>query len=412
MKKILILVLCLSQTACSMLPNGFNDKDPRANLFAKEDPHFNTTRASNVLACIGDAINKSDAPDMDLIVSGVRDQTKPVEVPGLLATDNTMMATVAVDRLNTNKITVIGSSGAVKDRPTYQLVGAFTELNRTYNSTALGGSARLGAFEFDMGNDAEWNHIALDLGLTRNGRLVNGMTVSVSISLQNNNRDGNLSVSPGSTNSGVIAIGFRTKEGIHAAQRLLVETATAVLIAKLYHINASNCFEQVYKEQADFKDVSIPQYYQNKDPNSDKEIGIAPDASQPVVTTDTSSPSASSATGTIGTNCRIVLGTPTMPTNWRYDWNGTCDGSNLAEGEGQLRIYVDNQLKYKYLGSMEAGQMHGSGRLDYQDQHQTYTGAFERGNPTGDGIIDTPHGRYRAQYSSETRTLKSGSLIH
>ena len=415
-------------TGCSYISPGFGKTDPRNNLYTKEDPHFNTTRASEVLACIGEEVDKSPLSPMDLIVSGVRDQTKPIEVPGLLATDNTMMTTVAVDRLNTEKVSVIGSNGAVKGRPAYQLVGAFTELNRTYNSTALGGAARIGNLELDLSNDKEWNHVALDLGLTHNSRLVHGMTVSVNISLQNNNSDGNLTVTPGSSNSGVIAVGFRTKEGIHAAQRLLIETAISVLIAKLYEVDASACFKKVYKERADFKDTeSIPDFYRKSLPSNDsdtttiddngKDILIGPPdtgnpAESPSSLQSTSSNDHNNDTATpVGSNCQVLMGSTGAPSNWRYDWNGNCDSSNMAEGEGLLRVYVNNQLKYQYLGAMEGGQMHGVGRLDYTDKHESYNGAFERGSPTGDGIIQTAHGKYRAQYSSETRTLQTGELI-
>ncbi|HEY1097006.1 MAG TPA: hypothetical protein VGF14_07170 [Alphaproteobacteria bacterium] len=427
MRKTCSLVLflsCFSLTACQYIPDGFGKKDPRSNLFAKEDPHFNTTRASDVLACIGHQIDNSPLPGIDLIVSGVRDQTKPIEVPGLLATDNTMMATVAVDRLNTDKVSVIGSNGMINGRPAYQLVGAFTELNRTYNSTALGGAARIGNIELDLGNDREWNHVALDLGLTHNSRLVNGMTVSVNISLQNNNVDGNMTVTPGSSNSAVIAVGFRTKEGIHAAQRLLIETAIGVMMAKLYEVDASPCFKRVYQEQADFKEESIPDFYRNKSPipNStgynapveQSNIGEMPAPAPANENRAAYAPAASQSaddTTPIGSNCRVMMGSTTAPSNWRYEWNGACDGSNLAEGEGTLRVFVNNQLQYRYIGNMQGGQRHGNGRMEYAQKNQIYNGSFERDNPTGDGTIVTPHGTYRAQYSSETRTLTTGEMI-
>ena len=66
--------------------------------------------------------------------------------------------------MKTDKVAVVGKDGARKGRRQVQILGSFTELNRTTGSGALSGDAIFpGGIELSVGTDKNYNHIALDL---------------------------------------------------------------------------------------------------------------------------------------------------------------------------------------------------------------------------------------------------------
>lgn len=402
-----VTVLC----SCSLL--NFSKMNPKENISPDAYPHFNVTDVTQVLTCIGQEIDKSPFPATDFIIGSVRDQTKPIDVPGLLATDNTMMMTLALDRFGSKKVSVTSQKGYNKKHNLIQLAGAFTELNRTTRTNAIGGSARISDYEFDLGADTEWNHIAFDLALTQLNRVVNGMTVSVSISVAGDSGDGNVLIQPNDSSSAAIAFGYRNKEGIHAAQRLLIETSLAYLVSKLYQVDPSTCFNQHYIKDAIvqepdipnlYKDTTSPSYYHHKKEENTPEQQET--ALQPPKTVELPK-----ETDKPRKDCQVVLPKigQSLPKNWGFSWTGSCTPDGYAQGEGSFTLFVDGKEYYKYIGSMNHGYKDGMGRMVYSGGE--YRGRFESGFPTEDGILIHGNDAYEAKWDAQSKRVTNGRRI-
>jgi hypothetical protein len=392
-------------------------------------PRFNVTNATTLLSCIGSLIDQSDQPSTDFLIGSIRDQTKPLEVPGLLATDNTMMTSIALDRMQTKKVNVVGPQGVNKQGRVIQLVGAFTELNRTLSSNALGVSGRISDYELEFGTDDEWNHIAFDMALTQNGRVINGMTTSVSIIVAGNSGDGNVNVQPNNDSSAVISFGYRNKEGIHSAQRLLIETSAAVLIARLYNVDSTECFKKAYKEDAIIHQPNIQSYFaqphKTKKSLNDSKFSERQEAETPSSMRYADEVSVSDKPNSLSEggqkmsevqnsvrsqSCKVIEPgmEDGMPSNWQYQWLGPCSEDGYAEGEGQAVVSIDGKVYLKYYGNMSRGYREGQGRMVFSNGE--YVGQFIDGNPTDKGVILKDGRRYGATFDRTTRKLIKGNL--
>ncbi|MFZ4761873.1 MAG: hypothetical protein ACOYK8_03565 [Alphaproteobacteria bacterium] len=232
----------------ALLTGCVGKRPGKTDIWPSAPATINKTSISTGLSCLGRLIEQTPDKQLDVFVATIGDDTIPVDVAGLLARDTTMMATTAVDRLGTSKITVVGRGAHLPENDLVQLVGGFTELNRTVSSRAYGGAARFGNYEFNLGADETWNTIGLDLALTKGGRLLSGGTVSLSVTVEGENGDSNVLINPSKNKSFSLSSGYKAQEGIHAAQRLLIELGVATLFASHYGIDASICFSDLAKQ--------------------------------------------------------------------------------------------------------------------------------------------------------------------
>ena len=370
---------------------------------------YNMTDATVFLQCVGGLIDKSPNPGTDFFIARLRDQTRPFDTVGLLALETTMMASIAMDRLGTPKIRVVGGSVEGMPEPV-QLIGAFTELNRTITSGALGGALRLDDIaEIDLSADQEWNNIALDMALVYNTVMLNGMTASVNISVEGDSGDGNFIIAPGEEYSGVISMGYRGREGIHAAQRLLIETAIGILMGKFYDVDMTQCIGEAGRLQNDHKLYAKDQVF-NKDGRSQSEIedrtGHLEQKPVPVATPETTAPSLKNDVSVedppASTASPATLQTKTtggclfsidpeikkrLPNKkWKARWEGkSCAGGGRITDLGSLILEDPDttEILMQYDGMMKNGLFHGWGTLEIEGFE--YKGYFIRGIPSQNG---------------------------
>lgn len=224
----------------------------------QHEPEYNLTQSSRLLACVGGLINYSQGPGVDFFISDIPDHTTPVIEQGFLTKNAIMMVTTAVDRINSPKVAVIGKDGGNKKRRQVQILGAFTELNRTTQSNALSGEVLIpGGFEIDLGHDRNFNHIALDLALAEDNRIVPGTSTSVSIQIFGNSGDMQITFDDGGEFAASGGYGYSGQEGFHSAQRLLIETSVALMVSRYYNVDISACLAHVKKRQ----DIRPPHSY-------------------------------------------------------------------------------------------------------------------------------------------------------
>lgn len=214
----------------------------------KNEPTYNFTQSSQVLACVGNFINLGNKPPVDIYISSIPDHTIPTIETGFLTKNSIMMVNTAFDRLQTESVGIVGKDGGLKDRLQVQVLGAFTELNRTTRSSAASGEVVIpGGFELEFGNDQSYNHIALDLALSYKNRIVPGTSTSVSIQIDGGSGDITLSYDEGDEFAAIGALGFSGQEGFHSAQRLLVETSVAIMMARFYSLDIRQCWNKTKK---------------------------------------------------------------------------------------------------------------------------------------------------------------------
>jgi len=214
----------------------------------KNEPTYNFTQSSQVLSCVGHFINISNKPSVDIFISSIPDHTIPTIETGFLTKNAIMMVNTAFDRLQTESVGIVGKDGGLKDRLQVQVLGAFTELNRTMKSSAASGEVVIpGGFELEFGGDQSYNHIALDLALSFKNRIVPGTSTSVSIQIDGGSGDITLSYDEGDEFAAIGALGFTGQEGFHSAQRLLVETAVAIMMARFYSLDITQCWNKTKK---------------------------------------------------------------------------------------------------------------------------------------------------------------------
>lgn len=222
----------------------------------KREPAYNFTQSSQVLACVGDMVDSSNGDPIDIFISNIPDHTTPSIESGFLTKNAVMMVTTAVDRMNSPRIAAVGANGGIPIRRQVQILGSFTELNRTSKSKAMSGQAILpGGFELDFGRDENFNHIALDLAMSENNRIVPKTATSVSIIIHGNNGDVTLTYDDDGDYAAVGAIGYTAQEGFHSASRLLIETAVAVMVSRFYGLDITNCLNRARKETAPNNDL-------------------------------------------------------------------------------------------------------------------------------------------------------------
>ncbi len=236
-----------------LLTSGCNYMSKDIDVKPSNEPAYNFSQSSNLLSCVGEMIdNTPQAQPIDIFVSNIPDHTTPSMDQGFLTKNSLMMATTAISRINSDKVSVIGTNGGLKGRRQIQMLGAFTELNRTVQSNALSGDSALpGGIRLSIGNDKQFTHIALDLALAEHNRIVPHTPTSVSIQVKGSTGDIKLSYDEGEDWAASGGIGYKGQEGIHAAQRLLIETSVAIMVSKYYGLEITNCLTKNKKSNGE-----------------------------------------------------------------------------------------------------------------------------------------------------------------
>ena len=231
-------------TACGHSPIDYNVK-PR------QEPVYNFTQSSKVLSCLGEKIDRTDKTPIDVYISDIPDHTTSSIESGFLTKNAVMMVTTALDRLNTEQVAVIGKNGAMRSRKQVQILGSFTELNRTIQSRALSSEAVFpGGFELELGADKSANHIALDLAMSEQNRIIPKTATSVSVQIHGNSGDATITYDEGDDFAAIGAIGFSGQEGFHSGQRLLIETSVALMMSKYFQVDIRSCLKSSQREKA------------------------------------------------------------------------------------------------------------------------------------------------------------------
>lgn len=207
---------------------------------------YNFTQSSQVLSCIGNMIDyKSNAPPIDVFVSNIPDHTVPSIETGFLTKNAVMMATTALSRVNSRKVQVVGQNGADPRRQQIQVLGAFTELNRTTQSRSVSGDVIIpGGLRLQANADKDYNHIAIDLAMSQFNRIVPGTSVSVSVWIHGNSGDATITYDDDGDFAAIAAGGFTAQEGLNSGQRLLVETAVAIMISNYFQVDIKQCLQK------------------------------------------------------------------------------------------------------------------------------------------------------------------------
>lgn len=241
LNKTTAIALGLLVGACGHGPGALNVKP-------KQEPVYNFTQSSQVLECVGAKVDRTQTTPIDVYISDIPDHTTPSIEGGFLTKNAVMMVTTALDRLDTDKVAVIGRNGAMRSRRQVQMLGSFTELNRTTKSNALSGQAIIpGGFELEVGGDNNFNHIALDLALSEQNRIIPKTATSVSVQIKGNSGDVTLTYDEGDDFAAIGALGFSAQEGFHSSQRLLIETAVALMMSKYFQIDIKDCLQSTAK---------------------------------------------------------------------------------------------------------------------------------------------------------------------
>ncbi len=248
--KLCLLFLLVAQllfvASCSYFDNPLEvDMKPR------QEPMYNFTQSSALLSCVGEKIDETGNDYIDVYISTIPDHTTPPIVSGFLTKDAVMMVTTALGRLNSEKVAIVGKNGGIKGRRQVQILGAFTELNRTVQSDAISGETIIpGGIELGIGKDGNVNHIALDLAMSEYNRIIPRTPTSVSVHIMGSSGDGTITYDDGGDFAIVGSFGYSKQEGFHSASRLLIETSVAIMMANFYELDIRDCLKKNKKYDA------------------------------------------------------------------------------------------------------------------------------------------------------------------
>ncbi len=359
-KTLLFLPLTLIIGGCSIAA-----KERESSLyFPQKDPVANITNFTPVLACVGQKINESPIPGIDIYISPIPDDTTPFDMSGSLVKDATMMATTAFDRFGTNKISVVGQNVQNSNRAHIQLVSSFTELNKTTRSKAHGFGFSIGDFSADFGKDETWDHVAMDLALTQNGRLISGKTASVAISVLGENGEGNIRVG-NSDYQATVSLGTRGQEGLHAAQRVLIELGLAVIMSHLYQVDYQDCLPNPQNDpMKDLPDKATHDHgkveqtvFTPAQPQTERILPVKMSAVQGQVCGTDSLPPA--------------ITDDLKNAKWSHLWNGNCVNGQ-AQGMGELTWFFEGTKHSQVFGEMNKGLWIGDGHVIWKNGNEYY----------------------------------------
>jgi len=210
----------------------------------EELPRSNLTQYSEMLSCLGGLIEAANGPEIDILVSGLRDGTRPPTAiePGFLTYGGEFMARTSLSHL-APRVGVIAPTAIDPKRATIALLGEFTELDRVSPSSGWAGSLRIAGLELELDIDRTWDIMALDLELTLpNGRQVPGLATSLAAVIDTRTSDGHILIANEDGKFAASGAGkFKSVGRRHSTQRLLIEMGIFTLLSRFFEIDPAPC---------------------------------------------------------------------------------------------------------------------------------------------------------------------------
>ena len=241
LKSIILFNVMVMLGGCAVTAPEVKDFDPEGKVTTIETPN------TSLLSCLGDMINASPQNPVYINVHRLRDETIPEYFRERGLTNGGMwLATTAISRLNTDKVVAVlarySDEALLPDDITrVDFRGAFTQFDRLGVTGAANARATLDKFGFNLGLTKEYELITGDFTTSINGRVLN--STAVGIIVLRSSGAGALSWNSGSE-SGQVQIRGRMREGRQAAQRHIIEAATALHVASYFGLNYKACLEK------------------------------------------------------------------------------------------------------------------------------------------------------------------------
>ena len=241
LKSIILFNAMVMLGGCAVTAPEVKDFDPEGKVTTIETPN------TSLLSCLGDMIDASPQNPVYINVHRLRDETIPEYFRERGLTNGGMwLATTAIARLNTDKVVAVlarySDAALLPDDITrVDFRGAFTQFDRLGVTSTANARATLNKFGFNLGLTKEYELITGDFTTSINGRVLN--STAVGIIVLRSSGAGALSWNSGSE-SGQVQIRGRMREGRQAAQRHIIEAATALHVASYFGIDYQACLEK------------------------------------------------------------------------------------------------------------------------------------------------------------------------
>ena len=241
LKSIILFNVMVMLGGCAVTAPEVKDFDPEAKVTTIETPN------TSLLSCLGDMIDASPQNPVYINVHRLRDETIPEYFRERGLTNGGMwLATTAISRLDTDKVVAVlarySDEALLPDDITrVDFRGAFTQFDRLGVTGAANARATLDKFGFNLGLTKEYELITGDFTTSINGRVLN--STAVGIIVLRSSGAGALSWNSGS-DSGQVQIRGRMREGRQAAQRHIIEAATALHVASYFGIDYQACLQK------------------------------------------------------------------------------------------------------------------------------------------------------------------------
>ena len=241
LKSIILFNVMVMLGGCAITAPEVKDFDPEGKVTMIETPN------TSLLSCLGDMVDTSPQNPVYINVHRLRDETIPEYFRERgLSNGGMWLATTAISRLNTDKVVAVlarySDEAMLPDDITrVDFRGAFTQFDRLGVTGAASARATLNKFGFNLGLTEEYELITGDFTTSINGRVLN--STAVGIIVLRSSGVGALSWNSGN-DSGQVQIRGRMREGRQAAQRHIIEAATALHVASYFGIDYKVCLEK------------------------------------------------------------------------------------------------------------------------------------------------------------------------
>lgn len=194
------------------------------------------------LNCLGNLIDRSAKPPVEIYVDSVRDLTVPSEFKDRrLSSGGKWWFITALQKVNAKKIKVVTQDGSKADprNPSHLILsGAWTQDDLELGRQDGGFKAWVPKAILDVGARRSFDVIAGDFVSSRSGRIVHAAAISVVVS---SSRAGmNLEVEDGDRK---LSLDFsqQSNDGPQFAQRRIVEAAVMVHMARAFAVDYRPC---------------------------------------------------------------------------------------------------------------------------------------------------------------------------
>ena len=241
LKSIILFNVMVILGGCAVIAPEVKDFDPKGEVTMIETPN------TSVLSCLGDMIDASPQNPVYINVHRLRDETIPEYFRERgLSNGGMWLATTAISRLDTDKVVAVlarySDEALLPDDITrVDFRGAFTQFDRLGVTGAASARATLNKFGFNLGLNEEYELITGDFTTSINGRVLN--STAIGIIVLRSSGAGALSWNSGS-DSGQVQLRGRMREGRQAAQRHIIEAATALHVASYFGIDYKACLQK------------------------------------------------------------------------------------------------------------------------------------------------------------------------